>query len=94
MPTVTIELSDAELEKIREIHDHLQDMGQRVGGWTSKSECRRTGLSLYMTFTKKVDVFETAKFQQLLEQAPAICTTLTEMLLGLPRSADAEAAET
>lgn len=75
-------LTDEELAGLDEIITHIEKLGDITGGWTSKFQARRTGLSLYLTFEQKVDVMDSIAFANMLQQAPGLLLAAAKKLKG------------
>lgn len=74
-------MTDDEITGLRRIIDRIETLDQELGGWTTKTDNRQTGLSLYLKFVNKVDVTTTMQFAQLVEDAPGLLLTVARKLL-------------
>lgn len=79
-------MTDEARANVQSIIDALSEVGEAIGGWSSKSDNRQTGVSYYAKFENKVDVLTALRFTDQLSQAPAMLVNACERLLA----ADAE----
>lgn len=63
--------------------DTLERLGEAVGEWTSKSDARQTGVSMHLRFAKKVDVYTSLEFVQVMERCPAMLADACRRLLAM-----------
>lgn len=76
-------------ENIKRIRDEIVALDGRIGGWTTKSQARQTGLSMHFRFENKVDLMETTlKFMGLIEKAPGMLVDALDRLLAAAEAAD------
>lgn len=61
----------------------LDEIDKAVEGWTSKSQARQTGFSLYIKFTKNTDVMTSLKFSNLMDNSLPWALALARRLLGM-----------
>lgn len=64
--------------------DKLDAMDAATGGWTSKLNARQKGFTLSATWQNKIDVFDTIKYVEIIEQAPALLNDAMRKLLDVP----------
>lgn len=65
-------MTDESVEKLREIVRTVEALDEATGGWTMKCDARQTGMSLYFTWAKKVDVTTTLQYANATENAPGL----------------------
>ncbi len=76
-------LTDEGVENIRGIIDQLTTVGEAIGDFTDKEQVRQTGVTLYLTFDKKVDVMTTGQqFVVQLLNSPAMLADTCRRLLA------------
>lgn len=81
-------LDDRQKTNIRGVGEQIKEIDDLTGGWTCKAEARRTGLSLYVRFEKKVDVTVSMRFLNMLESSPGMLVDACERLLAAAEAQD------
>jgi hypothetical protein len=57
---------------VQGVIDRLTAVGEAIGDWTDKAECRRTGVSYHARFDKRVSVAVSVEWAKLVPECPAM----------------------
>lgn len=75
--------TDERAESIRTLLSQMEGIDERIGGWTSKVECRQTGLSLHARFDKKTNVQTSMMVRAMFEDCPEKLASACRRLLAM-----------